>query len=139
MVQQASQFDIGLALEPGSTTNNRLAISNKIFTYLMAGLPVVVSLTPGQAWLLNQAEAAGWGYCPGDARELSVVLGRCLEHPDALVAAGHAASRVSETRFCWDIEQRTFLDVVDGVLSERRPERSGASVETERLGTVSIR
>ena len=105
----------------------------------MAGLPVVVSLTPGQAWLLNQAEAAGWGYRPGDARELSAVLGRCLEHPDALVAAGHAASHASETRFCWDIEQRTFLDVVDGVLSERRPERSGASVETERLGTVSIR
>ena len=37
MVRLAAEFDIGLALEPAASVNNDLALSNKLFTYVLAG------------------------------------------------------------------------------------------------------
>jgi glycosyltransferase involved in cell wall biosynthesis len=126
MTALAGEHHVGLALEPGTTTNNRLALSNKLFSYLMAGVPLVASLTPGQAWLLEQAPSVGWGFRPRAPTELSAVLRRCIERPDLLAAAGNAARHAAETRFCWEVEQQAFLNAVAGVLTsrgERRDER----------------
>ena len=38
-----SEYDVGLALEPGKDLNNKLAISNKIFAYAQAGLHVLAT------------------------------------------------------------------------------------------------
>ena len=49
-----SEFDIGLALEPGKDINNKLALSNKLLAYIQAGLLPLVSSTPGQIDFLNK-------------------------------------------------------------------------------------
>ena len=41
-------FDIGLALEPGKDENNLVAVSNKIWAYLQAGLFILATDTPAQ-------------------------------------------------------------------------------------------
>jgi len=38
-----TEFDIGLALEPGKDLNNRIALSNKVFSYVQAGLFVLAT------------------------------------------------------------------------------------------------
>ena len=45
----ASNFDIGLALETGFSYNNDIALSNKLFTYLMAGIAIISSETSMQS------------------------------------------------------------------------------------------
>jgi hypothetical protein len=49
-----SEFDIGLALEPGKDLNNQLAVSNKLLAYVQAGLMPLVSETPGQLSFLKK-------------------------------------------------------------------------------------
>ena len=48
MVSLAADMDIGLALEPPASRNNDILWSNKAFTYLLGGIPVVLSRTTGQ-------------------------------------------------------------------------------------------
>ena len=51
MVRLASAYDIGLALERPVALNNDILLSNKVFTYLLAGLAVVATRTRAQAAL----------------------------------------------------------------------------------------
>lgn len=50
---QLSEFDVGLAIEPGKDLNNQLAVSNKIIAYFQAGLYIVVSDTLAQFTFLK--------------------------------------------------------------------------------------
>ena len=46
MERLAAIYDVGLVGETGHTPNRRIALTNKQFTYLMAGIPVVMSDIP---------------------------------------------------------------------------------------------
>ena len=46
--KQLAMYDVGLALEPAKDKNNDLAISNKLLSYLQAGLFVIATNTKGQ-------------------------------------------------------------------------------------------
>ena len=43
MVRLASQYDLGLAAEIGETPNRNISLTNKLFTYLLAGVPILAS------------------------------------------------------------------------------------------------
>jgi hypothetical protein len=57
--KELSQFDIGLALEPGKDLNNELAVSNKMMAYLQSGLFVVATNTEGHAQMLANLPGHG--------------------------------------------------------------------------------
>jgi glycosyltransferase involved in cell wall biosynthesis len=116
MVRLASRFDIGLALEPGGTANSAICVSNKFYTYLMAGLAVIASRTPGQQWAIEQVPAAGWTYHPGSAIELAALLRACAVDRSRVQTARLAARAAADTQFCWEVQQRSFLDTIGGVL-----------------------
>ncbi|MEO0840622.1 MAG: glycosyltransferase, partial [Cyanobacteria bacterium J06643_5] len=48
MAQLAVYHDIGLSLELSQPLNRAICLTNKIFTYLLAGIPVLMSSTPAQ-------------------------------------------------------------------------------------------
>lgn len=50
----ASRMDVGLALETGFSENNSMALSNKIFTYLLAGNAIILSNTKMQIEFNNK-------------------------------------------------------------------------------------
>jgi hypothetical protein len=58
MVRLAAAYDIGLSLETDVSENRRLCLTNKIFTYLLAGVPVLLSDTPAQRALAPDLGAA---------------------------------------------------------------------------------
>jgi glycosyltransferase involved in cell wall biosynthesis len=53
----ATLYDVGLALEPGFSVNNDLALSNKIFTYLLAGNAILFTETSMQKDFNDQYHA----------------------------------------------------------------------------------
>ncbi len=69
-VKAAARYTIGLCLEQASNRNQLLTVSNKMFDYLMAGLPVIASDLPG---LRNVIESSGGGllYKPGSPQDLA--------------------------------------------------------------------
>jgi glycosyltransferase involved in cell wall biosynthesis len=64
LVQALREFDIGLVIDRPETENARLALPNKLFEYLMAGLAVLVPRAPAMAALVER-EGIGRVYEPG--------------------------------------------------------------------------
>ncbi len=124
MVRLAAPFHAGLALEDGATVNHDIALSNKLFTYLLAGVPVVASATTAQQWFGRAAAEATSLYPPGQAGALAAALRAWLTNPEAWLTAREAAWRLGEERFNWDLEQRAFLALIERVLADVRPRRA---------------
>lgn len=93
-------YDLGLAIEPGKDENNALALSNKLFAYVQAGLYVVVSDTPGhRSFMDNQPEL---GYVTSlHPSKLSVALHYCVDHIDS-IRAKHQERYVRAEQFSWE-------------------------------------
>ena len=113
MVARAACHDAGLALEPGRDENNRLALSNKIFTYLLAGLPAVATDTEGQRGVASGAGEAVALYAPGDVDGLVAAVRRVL----ASDRPRREAERLATERYNWEAERETFLRVVRETLT----------------------
>jgi glycosyltransferase involved in cell wall biosynthesis len=117
MTRLAARFDIGLALEPGHNINNDLCISNKIFTYLLAGCGVIATATSGQRSIVEQIGAAGFLYEPGDSESLAKGLRTWYDDRSALMAARREAWEWGTRKFNWDLEKKKFLTVVESTLA----------------------
>lgn len=112
LIKFSSQFDLGLALEPAFSFNNDSALSNKIFTYIQAGLAIIASNTTAQRALLEKSPDIGKLYEAGNPSSLSKILIYYLENRDELFKAREAALRVAHTTLNWKEEQTKFLKVI---------------------------
>lgn len=117
LVQRAAQHDVGLALEPGDRPNNRLASSNKLFTYMLAGLAIAATDVPGQALVEKEALGCGFLYPPQVPEILASKLREWQDHPELLGAAKETSRRHADNRYCWDVEREKFLKVVATALA----------------------
>ncbi|MBS1530097.1 MAG: hypothetical protein JSU01_07315 [Bacteroidetes bacterium] len=115
----AAQFDIGLALEPGFNINNNLALSNKIFTYLQAGLCVIASDTEAQRNFMNKYPDIGKVYRKGDTAVLSTILAEYDDQREKLQAARLSAWSLARGEMSWEAEQEKFLAVVANTLNKQ--------------------
>jgi glycosyltransferase involved in cell wall biosynthesis len=111
----ASQYDAGLALEPADTANRNACLSNKIFTYLLAGLPVLATDTAGQGELAAEIPGAMRMLPLADPTRWPAIIDALLE-PQTLPAARKAAWTAAQGRFNWEREQRAFLQTVTRAL-----------------------
>jgi len=116
MARLAAPHDLGLAIEPLYPENRHLCLSNKIFTYLLAGLPVAHTPTRAQLDFARQLGPAAvlvdFADIPGTARRLDTYF----SDADRQSAARSEAWRLAQTRYNWDFEQRALLDAVNAAL-----------------------
>jgi glycosyltransferase involved in cell wall biosynthesis len=119
MVALAVEYDVGLSLEPDSTENRRLCLGNKIFTYLLAGLPVVMSDTPAQRGLAPDLGAAATLVSLSDPDAMAVAFDRLASSPAALAEAKAVAFRLSRDRYNWNVEKNALLQAVAEAFARR--------------------
>jgi hypothetical protein len=74
MVDLARSHDVGLAQEVMAVPNRRLCLTNKAFTYMLAGLAVAMSDTPGQHALGQDLGHGAALVAPGDVDALAGVF-----------------------------------------------------------------
>jgi hypothetical protein len=120
MVRLAAQYDIGLAIEPGFSRNNELAISNKIFTYLLAGNAVAASSTAGHKVVMDRIGEACFCYPAGNAEALARGLRSWYEDRAALRRARERAWDWGTREYNWDFEKKKFLVLIESTLQSRR-------------------
>lgn len=112
-----AQHDIGLALEPASSGNNDLTISNKILQYLNAGLAVIATGTRGQQEVLAHAPAAGKLISLDDPSVLAKQLDEFIADQVQLKDAQRTARSLAESRYCWENEAPKLVALVSKTLT----------------------
>lgn len=115
MVRLAAQYDIGLALEVRANLNLELCLSNKIFTYLLAGTALIATATRAQQAITDEIGIAGVHYQPGDVDSLAEILRHFYEDRDHLNIARQAAWVWGERRYNWDIEKKVLMKSIDSM------------------------
>lgn len=112
MVKMAATYDLGLSLEIGNSPNRRACLGNKIFTYLLAGVPVMMSDTPAQrAFALDLGSAAAV-VSVADPEGIARILDQLAATPAALVDAKATAWQLADRRYNWEVEQQALVEEV---------------------------
>src|SRR4029077_5284487 len=118
----------GVSLLEDSCENHRLALPNKLFEYIAAGLPVVVGDLPEAAKLVRERRV-GWCADPADPGSVAAALRTALAQQDddglqrCLARAGSELS--------WELEKLRLLAVYDGL---GRGEVAGGSRRRSQRG-----
>jgi glycosyltransferase involved in cell wall biosynthesis len=113
----ASQFDIGLASENNIPLNRDICLTNKIFTYIQAGMAIVASDTTAQVDLLNEYPGIGKIYQKGNAQSLAVTLSYYHQNRKQLFEARKASLLLARQKLNWETESGSFLSTVEKTLS----------------------
>jgi glycosyltransferase involved in cell wall biosynthesis len=118
MVRLAAQYDVGLASELSTPSNRAISLTNKIFVYLLAAIPVLLSDTPAQRQLATKLGLAARLIDLSKPEEIASAVDEWATKVDTLVAAKHEAWQLARTRFNWDFEKQLFLKSIRGACHE---------------------
>lgn len=113
MARLAANADFGLSTETPPPRNRDLCLTNKIFTYLLAGIPQMLSPTRAQQAL---APALGHAALLADfARPETTarLLDAWLAHP---AEARRHAAELARSRYCWEVESTVLLASIQRLL-----------------------
>jgi hypothetical protein len=126
MTAMCSGYDVGLALEPGFSQNNMLALSNKLLTYIVGGLAVALTDTPGQRALVQDLGEAAIACEPGDAHALAAGLKRWAQNKNELAKAKLVSWQAACRRWHWEhpLEKGAVLDAVARALNSKYANRN---------------
>jgi len=112
----SKQFDVGLALEPGFCYNNKIALSNKLFSYLLSGLAIVASNTLAQKAFIEENEGVGLIYSIGYIEELASKINFLFQNRAILNDFKKEASRLAMEKFNWEKEELYFLENINSLV-----------------------
>lgn len=107
------EFDIGLGLERTSDSNYSLTVTNKVFSYMLAGLAIALTDTPGQREVFEQAPTAAFIYPCGRPELLAARLRQWRDDRLALRAAQCASWQAARARFSWEREKPRYLQLLE--------------------------
>jgi glycosyltransferase involved in cell wall biosynthesis len=112
MERLAAAYDVGLSSETAHTQARRLCLSNKLFSYLAAGVPPLLSMTPAQRAFASEAGLEDLTYPPGDASALAELMDGVLGSTERLATARERVFWLARSRFNWDCEKEIFCSIV---------------------------
>jgi glycosyltransferase involved in cell wall biosynthesis len=108
LLSHTREADVGVSLLSDDCENHRLALPNKVFEYIAAGVPVVVSDLPELRRLVEE-HGVGWTAAGDDATGLARTLA------DALAATNGRSPDMAQAarELRWETEQRRLLEVYE--------------------------
>jgi glycosyltransferase involved in cell wall biosynthesis len=107
-----ADFDVGYVGELDETQNRSIALTNKLFSYLVSGIPVIATDIPAHQAIANDLGGAFEVFPIGDAQALAEALDRMLLNPSLLFDARKAAWELGHGRWNWEHERELLLTVV---------------------------
>ena len=117
MERLASLYDVGFVGETGATPNHRIALANKLFTYVLAGIPTVASDIPAHRWLAKRLGPAVRLFPVESAEELASAIDGYLADGGATLAQARAhAYALGQQSLNWDVEKAVLIRTVEEVM-----------------------
>jgi hypothetical protein len=116
MARLAANADVGLSIEQSTPLNRDICLTNKIFVYLLAGIPQVMSTTTAQLAFSRELGEAAIPCNMAAIGESAAKLDAFLSDHARVLAARECAVSLSRQRYCWDIESQILLRLVAAAL-----------------------
>ena len=107
-----AEHEIGLALEPGFSENNKLARSNKLYSYGLTGCYSFISKTPAQEQFLREFPDAGELIDLNEPKTIADALGEAFEKRDQLLQKRQRAWQLGDTALNWEVESEVLVGFV---------------------------
>jgi glycosyltransferase involved in cell wall biosynthesis len=120
LLSRVAEHDVGLALEQDVSDNRLIAVTNKLLFYMLAGVAIVATDTPGQRGIAEQAGGAFELYARGDVPALAAQLQRFVDDPAHLAECKRRSLALAQTRFNAETELQKLLPLVARALSVPR-------------------
>jgi hypothetical protein len=120
MARLAAGADIGLSVEEGLPLNKDICLPNKIFVYILAGIPQLLSSTTAQKTLAAELPDAVILADMARTRETAAQLDAFFSDPERVARSRNSAWSLGRTRFNWDTEKEILIRLVNGVLPRHR-------------------
>jgi glycosyltransferase involved in cell wall biosynthesis len=106
LLAHTAEADVGVTLLQDTCENHRLALPNKLFEYIAAGVPVIAAALPETRRLVERY-GVGWCVPPADAAALAAALRVALHGPPDPLLRERLARAAAE--LCWTVEQERLL------------------------------
>ncbi len=121
MVKLASIYDAGLVAEIGHTESRRIALTNKQFTYLLAGLPCLMSAIPAHRTLAADIGPAGCLFDVDDPASLAMSIDALFESDAGLAQRRQHAYTLGQDRYNFENDAQALVDRVGMALRSASP------------------
>lgn len=114
LVRTAAAASVGIVPVRGITPSDFLGDTNKLFEYLMAGLPVAASDLPEIRAVVAQGDPpVGELFDPRSPRSIADAIGRVLDDDAVYRRRREEARRLALERFNWEREEPKLLALYD--------------------------
>lgn len=110
LLRYTASGDIGLCNIVGTSVSYDTSLPNKLFEYMMAGIPVIGSNSPEIGRVVAET-GVGLTCPPDDPEAIAAAAKRILADPQPFVAAMDAARR----RYNWQVEEKKLLEVYEAL------------------------
>lgn len=111
--------NVGVFPYSSGPISHRITLTNKVFEYLHAGLPVVVSDCPATAGLVTELQV-GEVFDSGDVASLVEALRRVLDDASSYSPFRATPSALISKQYAWDSQREALLGVYRDVLGSDR-------------------
>jgi hypothetical protein len=118
LIPALAAFQAGLVL-PGDTTQRaRYDLPDALFSFLMAGVPVVASDLPGLERVVSTHNVGSLAD-PDDTEAVADAVGRVCGDEALRERLLHNVAVTRRRRYCWEAQAGRLLDLYDQVLTSR--------------------
>jgi glycosyltransferase involved in cell wall biosynthesis len=107
--------DLGVLILDPINLSKRLALANKIFEYMAAGIPILATDLPENRRIIEQCDC-GWLITRWTPRLLAEKIADVLAQPDEMRRRGDNGRRWFEERYNWEVESGRLVSVVENLL-----------------------
>lgn len=111
----AAYHDIGLAAEIPHCLNRDICLTNKIFTYLLAGNCILASDTSAQKEFIIAYPGVGLLYKYNDPEDLAKQIKQFFYNREQMHTFKMNASELAQSTLNWENESGNFLQIVDSL------------------------
>ena len=113
MERLSAVHDLGLVGETGNTPNHRIALANKLFSFLLAGVPVLLSDIPAHRQIAGGLGEAARLYVVDQPTSLAQAMDELLSSgADVTASARRHAFSLGQRIYNWEAEKPRLLDLV---------------------------
>lgn len=114
MVDSLEGFDIGIVPYKPVSLNNKLASPNKIFEYMMAGIPIAASDSPELKKIITKNKV-GVLFDPFDPKDIADKINHLIENDKTLKEMRDNALRVAKSKYNWEVQSKKLISVYDSL------------------------